>query len=47
MKEDEKSESAQQRKRESGQPGGGAGRKDEVGRSGVFPMSGPPSTRRR
>ena len=28
-------------KRESGQPGGGAGRKDEVGRSGVYPMSGP------
>ena len=28
-------------KRESGQPGGGAGRKDEVGRSGVYPVSGP------
>ncbi len=28
-------------KRESGLPGGGAGRKDEVGRSGVYPMSGP------
>src|SRR5512142_2920772 len=28
-------------KRESGQPGGGAGRKDEVGRFGVYPMSGP------
>lgn len=27
--------------RESGSPGGGAGRKDEVGRSGVYPMSGP------
>ncbi len=26
---------------ESGLPGGGAGRKDEVGRSGVYPMSGP------
>src|SRR5436190_1756989 len=26
---------------ESGQPGGGQGRKDEVGRSGVYPMSGP------
>src|ERR1051326_6077060 len=26
--------------RESGQPGGGAGRRDEVGRSGVYPMSG-------
>lgn len=28
-------------KRESGRPGGGAGRKDEVGGSGVYPMSGP------
>ena len=27
--------------RESGMPGGGAGRKDEVGGSGVYPMSGP------
>lgn len=27
--------------RESGQPGGGAGRRDEVGSSGVYPMSGP------
>jgi CBS domain-containing protein len=27
--------------RESGRPGGGAGRKDEVGRSGVYPASGP------
>lgn len=27
--------------RESGLPGGGAGRKDEVGGSGVYPMSGP------
>ncbi len=27
--------------RESGLPGGGTGRKDEVGRSGVYPMSGP------
>ena len=26
---------------ESGLPGGGAGRKDEVGRSGIYPMSGP------
>jgi CBS domain-containing protein len=31
----------QQDKRESGLPGGGAGRKDEVGGSGVYPMSGP------
>lgn len=28
-------------KRESGLPGGGAGRKDDIGRSGVYPMSGP------
>lgn len=28
-------------KRESGLPGGGAGRKDEVGKSFVYPMSGP------
>ena len=27
--------------RESGSPGGGGGRKDEVGRSGVYPASGP------
>lgn len=26
-------------KRESGEPGGGAGRVDEVGRTGVYPMS--------
>jgi CBS domain-containing protein len=29
------------KKRESGLPGGGAGRKDKVGPSGVYPMSGP------
>lgn len=28
-------------RRESGAPGGGAGRKDDVGGSGVYPMSGP------
>ncbi len=28
-------------RRESGQPGGGAGRRDEVGGSGVYPVSGP------
>lgn len=28
-------------KRENGMPGGGKGRRDEVGRSGVYPMSGP------
>jgi hypothetical protein len=32
------------RRRESGRPGGGAGRKDEVGRSGVYPASGPHPT---
>lgn len=26
--------------RESGEPGGGAGRRDDVGHSGVYPMSG-------
>lgn len=30
-----------QNKRESGNPGGGQGRRDDVGRSGVYPMSGP------
>jgi hypothetical protein len=30
-----------EKERESGLPGGGSGRKDEVGRSGVYPMSGP------
>ncbi len=30
-----------EKRRESGAPGGGAGRKDEVGGSGVYPMSGP------
>lgn len=29
------------KRKESGVPGGGAGRKDEVGPSGVYPMSGP------
>ena len=29
------------RDKESGRPGGGQGRKDEVGRSGVYPFSGP------
>ena len=28
-------------KRDSGQPGGGQGRTDEVGRTGVYPGSGP------
>src|ERR1700755_454485 len=29
-----------ERMRESGEPGGGAGRRDEVGPTGVYPMSG-------
>src|SRR5919201_6169126 len=29
----------EQSKRESGMPGGGQGRRDDVGRSGVYPMS--------
>jgi Raf kinase inhibitor-like YbhB/YbcL family protein len=41
MKDQEKPESTKDERRESGLPGGGAGRKDEVGRSGVYPMSGP------
>jgi hypothetical protein len=35
-----KSTDAEQ-KRDSGQPGGGQGRIDEVGRTGVYPASGP------
>jgi CBS domain-containing protein len=31
----------QENRRESGLPGGGAGRKEEIGGSGVYPMSGP------
>lgn len=31
----------QEERRESGLPGGGQGRRDEVGHSGVYPMSGP------
>lgn len=31
----------QEKARNSGMPGGGAGRRDEVGRSGVYPESGP------
>ncbi|HEY4132880.1 MAG TPA: hypothetical protein VGM50_19860, partial [Gemmatimonadaceae bacterium] len=34
------SESRDDPQRESGQPGGGAGRRDEVGPTGVYPMSG-------
>jgi putative phosphoribosyl transferase len=34
-------EKREDERRESGMPGGGAGRKDEVGRSGVYPASGP------
>lgn len=41
---DERSTEAAERnqsKGESGNPGGGQGRRDDVGRSGVYPMSGP------
>src|SRR6266705_2698989 len=41
MKDRSKDKSANEQQRESGMPGGGAGRKDEVGHSGVYPMSGP------
>lgn len=42
MAEQRKQESQEaERRRESGEPGGGQGRRDEVGRSGVYPMSGP------
>ena len=37
MREHSKPETA----RDSGLPGGGAGRKDKIGHSGVYPMSGP------
>jgi hypothetical protein len=40
MKDRKKPESTKDKRRESGLPGGGAGRKDEVGRSGIYPMSG-------
>jgi hypothetical protein len=45
MREPSKRESAGDRpadddRRESGNPGGGAGRRDEVGPTGVYPMSG-------
>jgi len=30
---------------ESGNPGGGRGRRDEAGKSGVYPASGPPPPR--
>jgi hypothetical protein len=33
-------QAAKEARRESGQPGGGAGRRDEVGPTGVYPMSG-------
>ena len=46
MADEKKNDSARaadpeaERMRESGQPGGGAGRRDEVGPTGVYPMSG-------
>ena len=39
MKTKKKADVDNSEKRESGVPGGGKGRKDEVGRSGVFPVS--------
>lgn len=42
MTDEEKgNQSSNHDKRESGRPGGGQGRRDEVGRSGVYPVSGP------
>jgi len=41
MEDISRSTNDEKSKRESGVPGGGKGRKDEVGRSGVYPMSGP------
>jgi hypothetical protein len=38
---DEEQMANEDQKRESGQPGGGQGRVDEVGGSGVYPASGP------
>jgi hypothetical protein len=37
---DGRRESLSESMRDSGQPGGGAGRRDEVGPTGVYPMSG-------
>ncbi len=39
-RESKRSPDAEDARRESGQPGGGAGRRDEVGPTGVYPMSG-------
>jgi hypothetical protein len=36
---DERGQDAERDRKESGMPGGGAGRRDEVGGSGVYPMS--------
>jgi CBS domain-containing protein len=41
MRKGKKPDRSRRKARESGLPGGGAGRKDEVGKSGVYPMSGP------
>jgi hypothetical protein len=40
----EQAKTPEEQKRESGMPGGGQGRVDEVGRSGVYPASGPMPT---
>lgn len=37
---DEQRREGEEQRRESGLPGGGAGRRDEVGPTGVYPMSG-------
>jgi hypothetical protein len=39
--DNETSQQSAEEKRESGVPGGGAGRRDEVGGSGVYPATGP------
>src|SRR5262249_51986955 len=39
-KRKDSAQSAGDARRESGEPGGGQGRRDEVGKSGVYPMSG-------
>jgi hypothetical protein len=39
MGADEKARRDEEEKRDSGEPGGGAGRRDEVGPTGVYPMS--------
>jgi len=40
-REPEENKTPEEEEQNSGVPGGGVGRKDEVGRSGVYPVSGP------